>query len=138
MPDPCVDINGLLSTYGLKYEGSSLIYLDKTTLRHYFTVEDAGLYSGVTSFKIGDKTVTPFKRSTYVCIERSDIAAAELDDQYSITVNNTSYGIYGAMNYSAVAAWTPVTEQNEKDLANATYCYNKAADAYFNAVHPQP
>ena len=132
VPDPSVDINGLLSTYGLKYEGSSLIYLDKTTLRHYFTVEDVDKYNTVISFKIGDKTVTPFNRSTYVCIELSDIAAAELDDQYNIIVNNDNCGAYGAMNYCLIAANHPgLTNADEKALAVATYNYNQAANAYF-------
>ena len=127
-----MDMTTLLNTYGLKYEGSSLIYLEKTTLRHYFTVVDAGLYSNVTSIKIGDYTVTPHTRAGHVCFDRPDIAASDLDEMYVLSVNDTDCGAYSAMYYCNIAANHPsLTNDDEKALAAATYEYNVAANAYF-------
>ena len=127
-----MDMNTLLNSYGLKYEGSSLIYLEKTTLRHYFTVVDSSLYSGVTSIKIGDYTVTPHTRAGYVCFDRPGVAAADLDELYVLSINDNDCGAYGALNYCNIAANHPtLTNADEKALAAATYEYNAAANAYF-------
>ena len=127
----------MYDNFGLKYEGTSLIYLDKTTLRHYFTVVDESLYNSIKSSirmgndSVGYRTITPIKRSTYICFDYTGIPAAELDDQYNINIDNTNCGKYGAMNYCAISVHYPKTDADEKALSSATYRYNAAANAYF-------
>ena len=128
-----MDFSTLENTYGLKYEGSSLIYLEKTTLRHYFTVVDTEKYSNVTSIQLGDAAVTPHTRAGYVCFDLTGIAAADLDAQYTLYINGADCGAYSALNYCCIAANHPsLTDANEKALAEATYLYNAAANAYFD------
>ena len=130
-------IDYMYSNFGLKYEGTSLIYLEKTTLRHYFTVVDDEKYNNIKSSimmgneTIGYRTITPVKRSTYICFDYTGIAAAELDDQYDIKINGTYCGKYGALNYCAISSYFPLSTDEEKELSAATYRYNAAANAYF-------
>lgn len=76
-----VDVYGSLTTsdmrantgsFGLEYYGSSVVYLTETTLRHYYTIKDQGLYDSVknnTTFTLDERKLP------YVMFDMSDIAA---------------------------------------------------------------
>ena len=68
------------------------------------------------------------KKYYYVQVE--NIAAAELDDLQEFDINGTKF-YYSALDYvNAVLASNNMTD-DQKELATATYFYNKAANAYF-------
>ena len=127
------DLNAVADSLGITYYGASLIYLDKSTLRIYFTdVSGAAENWAWDGYKVGSDN----KKYYYVQVQ--NIAAAELDDLQEFNLNGTKF-YYSALDYvKAVLASNNMTA-DQKQLATATYFYNKAANAYFPApVAPAP
>ncbi|WP_407382962.1 hypothetical protein [Ruminococcus sp.] len=66
------DMRANTGSFGLEYYGSSVVYLTETTLRHYYTIKDEGLYDSVknnTTFTLDERKLP------YVMFDMSDIAA---------------------------------------------------------------
>lgn len=110
------------SDYGLEYEKSTVVYLTKSTLRHYYSISDQGKY---------DKVKAQFneRKLPYVYIEYSDIAAADLDKLQTFTIGTRTY-YYSALDYVKNVLGSKSPDANKK-LAMAMYWYNQAANAYF-------
>ncbi|MED9969780.1 MAG: InlB B-repeat-containing protein [Ruminococcus sp.] len=114
------DMNSVASQLGAKYYTTSLIYLTKCTLRHYFTKDtdafDPSDYQGN-------------KSNYYYYVQISDIPAAQLDTLQTFTAGNVTF-TYSALDF-AIAMLKSNTAQPSKDLAKALYWYNHAANDFF-------
>lgn len=121
---------------GLKFAGSSVVYLSKTSIRHYYTVENEALVAskgGPETLKAAILAANP----GYTCHEKdhgfyfefTDIPAAKLDEQKKFTVNGADY-YFSVLNYSQMVLNSSLP-QADQDLAVATYWYNDAANTFF-------
>lgn len=123
---------------GLRYWGSSLIYQTKTTLRHYYTVTDGSKFESVknsANFSYGAK-------DGGIYFDVSDIPAAELHKNQDFTItdvnDNTKTYSYSPLHYCKLVLMQAddVTSPAEKDLAKATYLYNRSAlNYYFKSIN---
>ena len=118
--------------FGLKYAGTTLVYLSETSMRHYFTVESWDKFNAVkNSITFGGQPVTYKTKGDQIYFELKNIAAAELDDLYALTINNKSYK-YSALDYVKACLNSNSISAEMKALAKATYRYNQAANTYFS------
>ena len=109
------------------YYATSLIYLSKNTLRHYFTKNGDGF---PTSGWDGNQS------DYYYYVQVEDIAAAELDDLQSFTVGGVDFN-YSALDYAKAIIGSGAAAEH-KNLAKATYWYNRAANTFFDEPAPAP
>lgn len=124
-----------LSDCGLEYVGSSVIYLSKTTLRHYYRIVEPSKFteeikSGIT---FDGKAVAYGEKNGMIYFDNMDIDASQLDTEYVININGHEYQ-YSALDYSALAYSldeTPYAVSITKQLTASMYRYNQAANAYF-------
>ena len=117
-----------ISNVGLKYAGSSVLYLSNTSIRHYFTVEDDTKFSqGVIDADHGGFTYHTKDHGLY--FEYSGIPASKLDASYDFTIGEQTYS-FSVLNYSQMVLNSDLP-QMDKDLAIATVWYNDAANTYF-------
>ena len=142
------DLQTALSACGLEFYGVSSVLYANTSLRVYFKVKDLALYrssiSGIT-FGFNDESVTEdgctrFENAvvdldgdpTYVYLEYSDIAAANLDKTAVMKFNGTEIFHYSVFDYLLKARAQLSDDDNLMALVKALYYYNVTADEYFN------
>lgn len=122
------DMRANIGKYGLQYIGTSVVYLSETSLRHYYKVVDTDTFDqykdGVSGFTYGEKATT-------IYFEKKDISAQRLDETQTFTIGSDSYN-FTALDYAKLVLSSDATNTNEKNLAKATYLYNRAADVYFS------
>ena len=113
------DLSEIAAEFGANYATSSVVFLSKNTLRHYFTKADdsfnANNFNGV--------------KSGRYYVEKVDIPAAQLDTLQTFTVGDVTFN-YSVLDY-AMAVLNGNANQNAKNLVKALYLYNQAANAYF-------
>ena len=135
IPNGASDMEEYLIDCGLEYVGTSVIYLSKTTLRHYYRIVDPSKFTdeiknGIT---FDGEAVTCGVKKGMIYFDKKDIAASQLDTEYVIRINGHEYH-YSALDYSALAYIsddTPYENSITKQLAAAVYRYNQAANEYF-------
>ena len=116
-------VSGTDDAYGVRYYGTSLVYLSGCSLRQYYTVCDQGAFQYYKDQFNGSK-------APYYYLEKPEIPAAELDVLQEFVVGENHY-FYSALNFiKAVMEKYSVDDANYQ-LASATYWYNQAANAYF-------
>ena len=110
---------------GLVYKGTTIVYLTETSMRHYYQgdLDDAAV-------TFDGKQVSPVQKGDGFYFELENIAAADLDTLYTLTINVTAYQ-YSVLDYVKACLLSDKTSDNMKALAAATYRYNQAANAYF-------
>ena len=111
---------------GANYYTTSLIFLSKSTLRHYFAIP-----GGSANPSAYDGSQSDY----YYNVDVVDIPAKELDTLQEFKVNDTTF-YYSALDY-AKAVLNSNMGDNAKALVSALYLYNQAANAYFDAA-PAP
>ena len=119
---------------GIRYYGSSLVLLTRTSLRFYFQVATGDLSDY--SFTLDGKAATPVKNGSYVYVELADIGANELNRSHTVTVtdgSNTTTATSSALGYVYTTLQTQ-TKQTLVDLVRAVYLYYTAADDYFSSL----
>ncbi len=113
-------------TLGLEYQGSTVVYLSETTLRHYYKIIDAGTFEGVMNtlenFTYGEK-------GDYIYFEYRDIPAQELSTPQILTIGGKSFG-FSPLTYGAAALESNRISAAEKELVKAMYRYNRKAVDY--------
>ena len=119
------NMNNVAAALGAKWFSTSLIYLDDSTLRHYFVkATDA----------FNPSAYTDNKSNYYYYVEKTGIPAAELDNLQTFTVGTESFK-YSALDF-VKGMITSSADEDSKNLAKSLYWYNKAANAYFPAPAP--
>ena len=100
---------------------TTVIYLSKNTVKHYFTKADdsfnASAYKGTQS-------------NYYYFVQKENIAAADLDTLQEFKVGDYTFK-YSALDY-VVAVINSNMADNAKNIAKALFLYNQAANAYFD------
>ena len=135
IPSGAGEMDEHLEDCGLEYVGTSVIYLSKTTLRHYYKIVEPDLFtdeikSGIT---FDGEAVNYGEKNNLIYFDKKDIAASQLDTEYVIRINGREYR-YSALDYSALSYSSddkPYSDSIPKQLAAAVYRYNQAANEYF-------
>ncbi|MBR6918058.1 MAG: hypothetical protein IKN38_07725 [Clostridia bacterium] len=112
------------SAYGLNYYSSSLVFLSECTLRHYYSVSDGGVFG---SYADGFND----SKAPYYYIEKTNIPAAELDELQDFVIGTTHY-YFSALDFVKKVMEKYSPDSANYKLAEATYWYNQAANAYFH------
>lgn len=125
------DMTGGLDAYGLEYKGSTIVYLTKTSIRHYYKITDSEKFNEVKNgITFNGKPVEPVEKNGQIFFELQDVPAEQLDIQFALHIGTDDYSyavldyVYDCLNASGVPYTT-------KQLVYATYWYNQAAKAYF-------
>ena len=106
---------------GANYYTSSLIFLDRSTLRHYFTKKDSTFNPSL----FGNN----HQNNTYYYVEETNIPAHELDKLQEFKIGNTTF-YYSALDYARGLNASSAATPDMKDLAKSLYWYSDAANAY--------
>lgn len=120
-----------LNTYGLEYAGTTIVYLTKTSMRHYYTITDQDKFDLVKdNITFGGENVSYTEKNGMIYFEHKNIAAADLDTPYTLTIGSSSYN-YSVLDYVRECLDANDVSHNTFMLVSATYWYNQAANAYF-------
>ncbi len=122
------DLEAVATQLGCKYYTSSVIYLQNNTLRLYFT---PNTYPGEMPHA---DDFDGQKFNYYYYVDKENIAAAELDNQQTFTVGDTTF-TFSALDYAKAVVNSGMGD-DQKNLAKALYLYNKAANDYFDEPAP--
>lgn len=94
------DMTKGLDEYGLEYQYSTVLYLSKTSLRHYYTITDEAKFNAVKdNITFDGKNVTPVTKGDYIFFELQSIAACKLDYQYVLKIGDSDYR-YSVMDFT--------------------------------------
>ena len=120
-----------VSAYGLRYNGSSIVFLSETSLRLYYKIENKEKFDQVVgSITFDGDKADYIVKDDEIYYELTDIAAADLDTRYTLKIGNTAYA-YSVLDYVKACLSSDKTSDSMKTLAAATYRYNQAANVYF-------
>lgn len=111
-----------LATYGLKFYGTSVVFLSKTTLRQYYQVVDPSKFESVK-----DQFV---KNGSLYYLQKENIPAKDLDTPQLFTIGGLDIGSYSVLDFARVLQ-SEDSSKAEQDLGTAVYWYNAAAKAYY-------
>ena len=118
------NMNDVAEAINAEYYSTSLIYLSKCTLRHYFTFNTyPEAYEAV-------KDDFNSSKAPYYYVEKTDIPAAELDKLQTFTLGGEEY-YYSALNFAGAMIESEKASEDSKNLAMALYWYNQAANEFF-------
>jgi hypothetical protein len=124
------DMTANLSDYGLEYVGSTVLFLSKTSIRHYYNVVDSSKFNSYkNSVKMDGVTVKNGNYNGMIYFEAKNISAFDMNDYHTLTIGNTNYD-YSVVSYIKKALTSSQSSQNTKNLCKATYRYYLAADNY--------
>ena len=121
------DMNANTDSFGLKYYTTSVVFLSKTSLRHYYTISDQQKYDAVknaATFQVCENKLP------YVYFEMQDIPAAKLDKLQKFAIGGQTY-YYSVLDF-AKSLLDISRPDSQKDLGKATYWYNQAANEFFD------
>lgn len=124
------DMDSDLEQYGLEYQYSTVLFLSKTSLRHYYKITDETQFNAIKdSITFNGNNVVPEQRGDLIFFELQSIAASKLDTQYILKIGDNEYH-YSVMDYTKRLI---DSDNDEKfiELAKATYRFSQAANAYF-------
>lgn len=117
--------------FGLAYQGTTIVYLSKTSLRHYYKVTDQTAFESAKAAAI-ESGFTCGEKSGMVYFEKSNIPAKNLGTNYPISFGSGSSYNFSVLDYSGIVLDSASTSAADKALAMATYWYGKAAVTYFS------
>ena len=120
-----------LDAYGLEYAGTTIVYLTKTSMRHYYKIVDQEKFDAVKdNITFEGEKVGYTERNGEIFFEHADIAAADLDELYTLKIGDSEYQ-YSVLDYVRECLSSPNAPYATVQLVMATYWYNQAANAYF-------
>ncbi len=124
------DMSADLSNYGLQYVGSTVLFLSKTSIRHYYNVVNTTLFNNYkNSVKMDGTAVKNGSYNGMVYFEAKNISAFDMNEYHTLTIGNNDYN-YSVVSYIKKALSSSQVSQNTKNLCTATYRYYQAADNY--------
>ena len=131
IPSTASDMEDGLDEYGLAYAGTTIVYLSKTSMRHYYTVTDRTKFDAVKDdVTFGGKKAECKTKDGNIYFELTDIAAADLDTPYTLTIGTRDYE-YSVLDYVRTCLGSVFVPYATAQLVSATYWYNQAANDYF-------
>ena len=107
---------------GANYYTTSLVFLDRSTIRHYFTKKDSSFDSSLYDGNQAD---------TYYFKVKENIPAHQLDKLQEFKIGNTTF-YYSALDYARGLNASSAATPDMKDLAKSLYWYSRAAKGYIN------
>lgn len=120
-----------LSEYGLRYKGSTVVYLSETSIRHYYYVDDWDSFNAIRNNVIFDGVaVTYTEKDGAIYFEKKGVSASNLDTPYTLTIKDKSCK-FAVNDYIRHCLESDKVSDNTKALVRATYRYNVAANAFF-------
>ena len=120
-----------LSAYGLRYKGSTVVYLSETSIRHYYYVDDWDSFNAIRNNVIFDGVaVTYTEKDGAIYFEKKGVSASNLDTPYTLTIKDKSCK-FAVNDYIRHCLESDKVNDNTKALVRATYRYNVAANAFF-------
>lgn len=120
------DMTSSTDSFGLKYYNTSVVFLSRTSLRHYYTITDKNTYD---KYKNGASFKVYENKPPYVYFELQDIPAAKLDQLQEFKIGEQTY--YFSVLDFAKGLLDDGRSTAQKDLGKATYWYNQAANSFF-------
>ena len=121
----------------ISYYGSNLTLDADSTLRHIFTLKSGDINNYV--IKIDGTAAEIMKKgSNKYYVETPNIAAKNLDDPHTVTVEDTSGNVlisisnYSALSYCYRVVASETTDEDLKRLAKSIFLYNDATNNYFD------
>lgn len=120
------DMTSGTDSFGLKYYNTSVVFLSRTSLRHYYTITDKNTYD---KYKNGASFKVYENKPPYVYFELQDIPAAKLDQLQEFKIGEQTY--YFSVLDFAKGLLDDGRSTAQKDLGKATYWYNQAANSFF-------
>ena len=118
--------------FGLTYYTSSVVFLSKASLRHYYTIENQSVYDTAKTSPNFTNFIRKEDKLPYVYFEApNDISASQLDTLQRLTFTideNTYYYDYSVLDFARSLLTLSEKEQN---LGMAIYWYNQYANDYF-------
>ena len=131
VPSTASDMTESLDAYGLAYAGTTLVYLAKTSMRHYYTIVDLDKFLAVKdSITFNGEKASYQMKDGKLCFELQNIAASDLGTVYTLRIDTNEYRC-SALDYVRNCLSASYAPYNTKQLVMATYWYNQAANAYF-------
>lgn len=125
------DMTGGLDAYGLEYKGSTIVYLTKTSIRHYYKITDSEKFNAVKEgITFDGKPVDPVEKNGQIYFELQDVPAQQLDIPFTLHIGTDDYN-YAVLDYVYDCLKASNVSYTTKQLVYATYWYNQAAKAYF-------
>ncbi|MBQ3329794.1 MAG: leucine-rich repeat domain-containing protein [Ruminococcus sp.] len=124
---PKSDMRAGVNDLGLTYVGSSVVFLSKSSLRHYYTIADQDTFDTVKS-TVGSNFIY-HEKDHGIYYEHADIPASKLDETQVFTIGGKTYG-FSVLNYCRSVLNSNVPRE-DKNLAGATYWYNASAKSFF-------
>lgn len=120
-----------LSEYGLRYKGSTVVYLSETSIRHYYYVDDWDSFNKIKdSVTFDGAAVTYTEKDDAIYFEKKGVSASNLDTPYTLTIKDKSCK-FAVNDYIRHCLESTKVSDNTKALVKATYRYNVAANAFF-------
>ena len=121
-----------IEKYGLEYQYTAVVFLSKTSLRHYYKITDADKFAQVAGgITFDGVSVSPVERGDLVFFEKQSIAAGKLDYQYELKIGESVYR-YSVMDYIK-RLMDSDNGEDYTELSKATYRFSQAANAYFES-----
>lgn len=118
------DMSDGVAAYGLEYEVSSVVFLNQTTLRHYYKLKNGPVSEDVKQ-KAAESGFVYGEKSGRVYFEKQNIGAKEIDTVYNLSFDGVKTYGYSVLQF-AKSIWSSNTA-----IAEAVYWYNYYADIYF-------
>lgn len=120
-----------LSAYGLRYKGSTVVYLSETSIRHYYYVDDWDSFNKIKgSVTFDGVSVSYTEKDGAIYFEKKGVSASNLDTPYTLTIKDKSCK-FAVNDYIRHCLESTKVSDNTKALVKATYRYNVAANAFF-------
>ena len=120
------------SAEGVSLYGMSLVFRSKIAVRFYFAVNGN---ANDHTFKVGETAYKAVKKDGLYYVEVGNINPQNLDEQITVTVDDTLAVSYSPLNYIVRKYNDAASSETLKNLVQAMYGYHLEAK-YYNSVVP--
>lgn len=122
-----------LDDYGLEYYNSTIIYLTKVTIRHYYKVTDWDKFNAVAgSVTFGGKSTAYKTNGGYIYFDYAGVDAVNSPVPYVLNIGDYSFS-YSVYNYIYLCLTSDMKDSTKK-LVTAAFYFSESANNYFNSL----